>query len=221
MAEELRISLTEEELLSRMVNTEDNFVERKRFSDDREWARTAVAFANSCPVGFPGILFIGVYDGGTVERPKIPVNLDRLQKTLGERLADVWPPLYYVSKILRRDGFEFLAVLVPGSLDRPHFAGHSYVRLGSETKKASEEQFARLIFQRTSKAREIEKMIGKSITWEMFGGRQGNAQATLLDCNQFFITVDGGTYKRCFPLDWITISFDPANNRYHLVVQHP
>ena len=104
------------------------------------------------------------------------MNLDRLQKTLGERLADIWPPLYYVPKILRKDGPEFLAVLIPGSSERPYFAGHSYVRVGSETKKAAEEQFEELILQRSSKGRGIEKMIGKQITWEMFRSQHAENQ---------------------------------------------
>jgi hypothetical protein len=44
------IQSTDEEILLSLGATEDNFVERKRFSDDREWNRTAVAFANSCPI---------------------------------------------------------------------------------------------------------------------------------------------------------------------------
>lgn len=218
---ELLIPITDEDLFLKLGNTEDNFVERKRFSDHKEWTRTVVAFANSCPIGFPGILFIGAYDNGAVEQPRDPVNLDSLQKKLAERLGEAWPPIYYLPKVLRRDGQEVLAVLVPGSSQRPHFAGHSFVRVGSETKKASEEQFANLIVQRSSKARELQKMIGKPITWEMVGGRKGNAQAVLLDCNQFFITADGGTYKVCWPLEWVTISYDPANQRHHLVIQHP
>lgn len=215
------IRVTDKELFLRLQVTEDNFVERKRFSDHREWNRTAVAFANSCPVDFPGILFIGVYDNGTVERPKDPVNLDSLQKTLAERIANAWPPIYFLPKVLRKDGVEFLAVLIPGSPLRPHFAGHSYVRIGSETRKASEEQFDALIVQRNSKARAIQQMIGQLISWEMIGKTGnilGSAQGRVVDCNQFYMTIDGGAYKRCFPLKWVSISYDPANNQHHVIV---
>src|SRR6266436_1000439 len=221
MSEDLRIPVTDEELFLKLVSTEDNFVERKRFSDHKDWTRTVVGFANSCPIGYPGILFIGAYDNGMFEQTREQVNLDSLQKSLTTLIAEIWPPIYFISRVLRKDGQELLAVLVPGSLQRPHFAGHSYVRVGSETKKASDEQFDKLILQRSSKARELEKMIGQQIYWEMVGGRAGNANATMLACNQFFITVDGGTYQRCWPLEWVTISFDPANQRCHLIVQHP
>jgi hypothetical protein len=218
------IQVTDEELFLRLQGTEDNFVERKRFSDDRQWNRTAVAFANSCPIDFPGILFIGVYDNGMIERSKDPVNLDSLQKTLAQRIADAWPPIYFLPKVLHRDGVEFLAVLIPGSPLRPHFAGHSYVRIGSETRKASEEQFNALIVQRNSKAREIQQMIGELISWEMIGktgNTLGSAQGKVVECNQFYMTVDGGTYKRSFPLEWVVISFDPGNIRHHLMVNYP
>jgi hypothetical protein len=212
---------TDEELLLRLGNCEDNFVERKRFSDGSVWTRAIVAFANSCPIGFPGVLFIGVYDDGRLEQLKEGVNLDSLQKKLTEKIAEVWPPVYVVTKILRKDGQEFLAVLVPGSPQRPHFSGHSYVRVGCQTRKASEAEFDNLILQRTSKAREILKMIGKNISWEMMGRKAGGSQGKLVDCNQFFVTFDGGTYKICWPIEWITISYDPANDRHHLIVHHP
>ena len=178
--------------------------------------------ANSCPVGFPGILFIGAYDNGSVERLRDPVNIDSLQKTLTKRIDDVWPPVYFLPKVLRRDGQELLAVLIPGSPLRPHFAAPSYVRVGSETRKASEDQFNVLLLERNSKAREIQQMVGKQISWELIGAKRGGtAGARVIACNQFFLTVDGGTYKRCFPLEWVTISSDPDNGQPHLIVTHP
>ena len=221
MSNELNVALTEEELLLRFGNTEDNFVERKSISDWKDWLKTVVAFANSCPIGFPGLLFIGVNDDGTVQRLNEPVGLEKLQKSLAEKINEAWPPIYFLPKILRKEDREFLVVLVPGSPQRPHFAGQSYVRVGPETRRVSEDQFDNLILQRSSKGRELVKMIGKQIAWEMFGRQGGGAQAVVADCNQFFITLDGGSYKRCFPIDWITISFDPTNQRPHLMVHYP
>jgi hypothetical protein len=48
MSNSLAVPLSDEDLLRRLSNTEDNFTERKRFSDDREWLRTVIGFANSC-----------------------------------------------------------------------------------------------------------------------------------------------------------------------------
>ena len=44
-------------------------VGRKTFKDERDWKKTAVAFANSAPVGLPAVLYIGVRDNGDIETP--------------------------------------------------------------------------------------------------------------------------------------------------------
>lgn len=150
------IELTDEELLLRLKNFEDNFVERKTSGDSRDWLKTVVAFANSTPVGYPAVLYIGVKNDGTPEEK--PVNLDSLQKTFGEKIGEAYPTIYYLTKILNVEGKQILAVIVPGSSDHPHFAGPSYVREGSKTVEASEEQFANLIAARNSKAYEILSM---------------------------------------------------------------
>lgn len=218
MSEQLSGYLRDEELISRLGNTEDNFVERKRFSDDREWLRTVVGFANSCPIGYPGILFIGVYDSGAPEKPKKPINLDSLQKTFGERMNEAWPPVYYLTRVIEKDGQQILAVLVPGSAARPHFAGLSYVRVGCETKKASETQFDELVAYRNSKASAILNWKDRDITIERtYAGRSGRypATATVVACNAFYVTLLlGRAYS--FSLEAVRISYDDEAQRLRL-----
>lgn len=224
MANSVILNLTDDELLARLTNTEDNFVERKRFSDDREWLRTAVAFANSCPIGFPGILFIGVYDNGTVETPKTPINLDSLQKTLSERLNAAWPPIYYLTKSLRKNSHQFLAVLVPGSSARPHFAGRSYVRVGSETRDASELQFNELLAQRNTKAFAILEWKGKQITVEqrntenlrVNGPSAGYFEPYVVTCDPYCVKLRTGQDIQTVPLDRVLIGHDDERNRLKL-----
>src|SRR5690349_4372693 len=72
------IEMTNADLLARLRTDEDHFTERKTFRDKDGWLRTAVAFANSAPVGWPAILFVGVTSKGLVEHPA--PNLDELQK---------------------------------------------------------------------------------------------------------------------------------------------
>ena len=215
-------SWTEEDLLLRLVNTEDNFTERKRFSDDREWLRTVVAFANSCPIGYPGVLFAGVYDNGTPERPKDKFNFDKVQKTLTERLNDAWPPIYSMTKIMRKNGHEFLAVLVPGSLMRPHFAGHSFVRIGSETKKASVTQYEELLVQRQGKPYEILKWKERDISIERtYVGRTTKypSVAKVVGCNGFYVTLLRGQDFASIPLSRIDISYDDREDRLKLEIR--
>ena len=156
------VEIRDEDILLKLTNFEDNFVERKTVGEiKRDALRTVVAFANSTPIGFPAILFIGVRDDGTIEGTS---NLDSAQKSLAELLANAYPPIYYLTKILQQNGKQFLALLIPGSEARPHFAGQSYIRKGSQTFTASDEQFNELIASRSDKAREILKWKGKAIT---------------------------------------------------------
>lgn len=213
------IELTDRNILARLTDTEDSTVERKTAADYRDCLKTAVGFCNSLAVGDPGIIYVGVGNDGTVQDR---LNLESLQKDVSKELSRIYPPIYTQMKVMRNtDGKEFLAVIVRGSENRPHFAGPSYIRDGTQTKEASEAQFSRLIAERNSKAREIYAMIGKYVEWQMFGGQRGGAGATVKECNQFFVTLDGGTYKRCFPLDWITISFEPDKQTFILIVNHP
>jgi hypothetical protein len=67
IAESLNLSISDDDLLSKVKNREDNFIERKPVKDTRGWLHTAVAFANSCPVGYPGVNQKCV--GGPIRRP--------------------------------------------------------------------------------------------------------------------------------------------------------
>ena len=46
----ISVELNESDLLARMRNFEDHLVERKTVKDEKDWKKTAVAFANSVPV---------------------------------------------------------------------------------------------------------------------------------------------------------------------------
>jgi predicted HTH transcriptional regulator len=145
-----------------VTDTENNFIERKSITDKGKWLNTAVAFANSCPVGYPGVLYAGVNNDGTIQQK--PINFEDLQKSISGMIGNAWPPIYILQKTLKRDGAEFVAVIIPGSPLRPHFSGQAYVRVGPETRKASETQFDELIAQRSSKVRHIRSSSDRPFT---------------------------------------------------------
>jgi len=216
------IELNEEDLLSRLKNTEDNTVERKVASDYRDCLKTAVGFSNSLPVGDPAIIFVGVNDKG---EPQDNLNLDKLQKDVSKELNKIYPPIAAQMLVRKEGGKEFLAVIVRGSENRPHFAGQSYIRDGSQTIVASREQFERLIAERNSKAREILQWIDKKITFRTpasqtlsVGGSAivGNRDHTarVVGCNQFClsITFSENTTPLSYPLDFVEISYDHDRN---------
>lgn len=209
---------TNEELLLWLRDPEHTFVERKVFSDAKDWLKTVVAFANSTPIDYPAVLYIGVKDNGEPEEKTLA--LDSVQKTLSEKVGVAYPTIYYETKILDVGGKKVLAVIVPGSSARPHFAGPAYVRDGSKTVNASKEQFDQLIAQRNSKAYKILEWKGKPIAFGTVGRGQfaapGYTPGTVLDCNQFYVTLDLGG-RVSIPLDRIEISFDEEGNRLEVI----
>jgi hypothetical protein len=115
-------------------------------------------------------------------------------------------------------------VIVPGSAERPHFAGQSYVREGSKSVVASKEQFDALIATRNSNAYAI-------LQWKDKMVRTGNitqgeprptsfGQATVADCNQFWVTLKTGRDLLALPLGRIELSFDHAQNTL-VLIEHP
>jgi hypothetical protein len=217
------IELTDGDILSRLDNLEDSFVERKTEGDSGDWLKTVIAFANSVPIGYPALLFIGVKDDGTVQGLR---NTDSLQKKLSSKINESYPVPYYWSKVLEKDSKKFLAVIVPGSENRPHFAGPSYVRDGSKTVAASEEQFKTLLAQRNSMAYELIKWRGKNVsmwqptatstTYHPSAGAFGDA--VIVDCNQFYVTLDIGQPRSriSFSLEAFNIGFNYSSNRLEL-----
>jgi hypothetical protein len=149
-----------------------------------------------------------------------------VQKSLSEKLSEAYPPVYYLAKVLRKDEKQFLAILVPGSESRPHFAGQSYVRVGSSTKVASEQEFDELIANRTDKAREILRWKDSPITVHILhpesvvhiSGRVANTREMFVrDCNSFYATLSGaGEVLFSYPLRIVDISFDNDKKRLAL-----
>jgi hypothetical protein len=217
---QITVAMTDADLLSRMRNFEDHLVERKVSKDEKDWKKTAVAFANSAPVGLPAVLYIGVRNNGEIETPQ--PNLDELQKRFNQKMQRVYPRISYVPKIINENGRQALAVIIPGSEVRPHFAGLSYVRRGSESIEASEEQFAELIAQRNSKAAHILRWKDKQVTVinqlpSGYGISESmwSGNTIIKDCNQFYVTLQTGvgTKPSSFSLSRIKINFDNERNR--------
>jgi len=187
-------SLTEDALIVRLRSTEHDFVERKSRTDKSGWIQAAVAFANSAPIGWPAILFVGVDDDGKPQQSAD--KLEDLMKSVSDILDRAYPSIYrHVLPVHLADG-ACLAIVVPGSESRPHFAGRSYIRSGPQSKEASEGQLDELIAQRQSKVREILKWKGLAV-WVDEPQRlaDGNfspslSGATLIDCNLFYVTVE-------------------------------
>ncbi len=211
------------DLIALLTKTEDSYVERKPTNRKQEWLRTVVAFANSTPIGYPAVLFIGVNDAGQIADG---VNIERVMKSFSDFLEEhAWPPVYTLPKSLTHQGKTCVAVIVPGSTERPHFAGKSYVRLGTQTKEASEQQFSELIAQRNSKTRELLSWVGKRITVVHMRHTPADYHESypqnphdVVTCNAYYLTIrvkdsSGTELSYSFPLNWIELGFDHEEDR--------
>jgi Putative DNA-binding domain len=110
----------------------------------------------------PGVLFVGVNNDGTIQDQGI--NFEDLLRKISGELSNIYPPVYPTILVREKDARKFVAVIAYGSPDRPHFAGKSYVRDGTQTKEASESNIEELIAKRSSKVAEILKWKGQEIT---------------------------------------------------------
>lgn len=226
-------TFTDADILAKLTDTEDATVERKLHNDKKkDWVKTVVAFSNSLADGQPGILFIGVRDDGRIEEGQFQeTNFADFQKTLSSLLAEIYPPVYPTIFSRKKDGLEFVAVIVYGSPDRPHFAGKSYRRDGTQTIDASEAHIEEFIARRSSKVSEILKWKGKRIFLTLFrpeverlrlGPTIGDYDALLVDCTQHYVTVNyqngGNNWTPSYPLSRVEISFENGTKRLALEV---
>ena len=222
-------TLTDEALLLKLRSAEHDFVERKSRSQPGDWRQAAVSFANSAPIGWPAVLFVGVDDNGVPQQG--PEKLEDLSKSVAGTLEWAYPPIYFDIRPLHIGDRACLAVVIPGSENRPHFAGKSYVRVGPETREASDTQFAELIASRNSKARSILEWKGKEITVENFRSSsdqkpiaypQPVSAVLIADCNAHYVTfglvINGCVKLFSEPLSRIVLSFDHKQQRLLLFV---
>ncbi len=217
---------TTQELFARLKNYEDPFTERKTEGDWKDCLKTAVAFANSLPNGVPGAMFIPATDHGEVQPG---ANLDHLQMKISKRLAEAYPQLHYIYRTLNVGADQVLVLLVFGSPNRPHFAGPAYVRDGSQSKNASDQQFQELIARRSSKVEAVRSWVGKEITVDYIRGGIGqrleqSVDATLEECNEWYLSVKykersaRNVDRESLIFRRVEISYDHRYNRLKLEV---
>lgn len=141
-------------LRARISDLEDSLVERKQGIHSKDEIRKAVvSFANSVPEGQTAVLFIGVSNDGTITGIAAE-QADKVQQQV-RRICeeDCFPPIaiHLVDAIAINDRHVIAFEFGPNQ-NRPHFAGHAYLRVGSESVKASASKLDELIAARNSKA---------------------------------------------------------------------
>lgn len=141
---------TDAELEVLLADDESQLVERKpSASDGQGIRRNLCAFANDLP-GYqqPGVIFVGVEDDGTPNGLAID---DRLLQVLSQMRSDgniLPPPTISVEK-RRLRGHDVAVLVVPPSLSPPvRFKGRVYVKVGSTTRVATEDEERQLAERR-------------------------------------------------------------------------
>lgn len=227
--------MTRDELLNLIGNHEDNFIERKTESvATSELRQTVGAFANSVPEGRVAVLFVGIHDK-TGEILGV-ANTDQLQKRIHEVCqGDCYPPIEYTSEVLIIGDKNVVAVVIEPSNAKPHFTGPAYVRVGSQSPKASPEQYDELILSRTDKAREI--LTHKSEVFTVLGlsykigsnkplhdgNYREHHECRIEACTGHLVTFSDIASGQKFsePLANVTINHDHQKNRPMLLVTFP
>jgi Putative DNA-binding domain len=224
-----------DELIARLKDHEDSFVERKPNVSDLE--PTIVAFANSVPVGRDAIIYVGVGDNGRI----IGVdNTDSAQKKIRKMCVEMcYPEIQFTTEILPVDGKPILAVVIPPSSKKPHFTGAAFIRRGSESIRATPELYEDLIASRHHKAAELLRYKNQVVTvvtrkhklgqpeftvikhGSSYPGPRQPYECRVLHANSFYVTLEDIASSRSFsePLRNLEISYDNEKNRPLLVVR--
>lgn len=224
------------DLIMRLKYHEDSFVERKPNASDLE--ATVVAFANSVPVGREAIIYVGVRDNGEV----IGVdNADSAQKKIRKTCQDkCYPPVHFTTEILpMKDGKVILAVVIPPSMEKPHFTGAAYIREGSESVKATPELYNDLITSRHTKAGELlcykkqpvtlftrKRELGRPefaavVQGTSHRGPPREEQCRVLRVTPFYVMLEvtGSGVSFSEPLRNVEMSYDNKRNQPLLIVR--
>lgn len=198
---------------------EDNLLERKLESDLKDLPKTLVAFSNSVKPGHVATILIGERNDASVQGV---TNPDEIQKTIRKESEKIFPDILWKSEVYQKEGKHCVRVEIEFSGDTPHFAGPAWVRRGSETLKASDEVFQRLIEIRLEKVRELAKWEGKRITVE---GDEGSIEfvernerghhrwpganpAVLMRVNAFWASFEVNGKMQSEPLEKLMLSWD-------------
>lgn len=206
---------------------EDSLLERKTEGDLRDLLKTMVAFANSVKPGHVAVILIGEKDDGAVQGVK---NADHIQKKVREEAEKIYPAIIWRSRVYDNSGQTCVRVEVEYSGDTPHFGGPAWVRRGSETVKASDEVFQRLVDFRNSQARELAKWVGKVVTverddllsvvgcWCDSSPLKTHGMPAIVFVNGFWATFENRAGQQSEPLRKLTLSWDDAEKRLKVLV---
>ena len=226
--------MTDEQMLARLADHEDNYTERKPDGVKPEEIRqTICAFSNSLTAGATAVLYIGIHDKtGAVLGVD---NSDTVQKRVREAIDRCYPSITnYAMRALDVEGKTVVAVKVGARDNRPHFTGPAFVRRGSESVAASEQIFQELVASRNSKTERILRMRGNVISYQSIGHKIGDTkviagkgyrergECVVEGCDTHLVRLSliSSGRRVAEPLEYGEIQYDGERHRDMLVIRY-
>ncbi len=212
---------------------EDCLLEKKTESDLGDLLKTLVAFANSVKPEHKAVILIGEKDDGTILGVRNP---DKIQMKVRETCDKIYPPILWRPEVYEKEGKYCVRIEIEYDGDTPHFGGIAWVRKGSETIKASDEVFQKLIELRLGKVRKLAEWIGKEIVVEPDLGSitistrrtvapdahprlRAPIKATLLEVNNFWMKFIHENRNWSEPLEKIVLNWDDKDDCLKLLLK--
>lgn len=199
-------------LIARLNQSEDPWTERKQSFDERDVRKTVVAFANSVGEGETAVLFIGATNDG--RHPGL-LDADETQKKVAGVVSRCYPRIEYQTEVLTisvdNRPREVLAVKIPFSINRPHFAGTAHIRKGSESIECPQDVFRELVASQNSTARRLLQYKFKPVILRLrsTSGFRYDIQGMVNSCDAHSVIVrDNFGYLRSFALVEVIIEKD-------------
>ena len=228
--------LTRSQIIPMIEQPEGPLLERKPSRvNAREIRQTVVAFANSVSGTDEAVLLIGIGDRGVVHGCT-NAEADAIQKSVRDVCEkQCYPAIAFRVEVLS-ERQNVVAVVIPPSGNRPHFAGQAYVRRGSESVAASDEVFNELVYSRNSKAgmlleykkrHMMLRVTGLGNRPSDFRFEADNRQREFMQCKVFecnaqyvrFERIDGTGGRFSAPLENITITHNEEKWCPELIVR--
>jgi predicted HTH transcriptional regulator len=201
---------------------EDYLLERKTEGDLKDLLKTMVAFANSVVPGHTAVILIGERDDGSVQGVS---NADAIQKKVRQEAEKIYPDVIWRLIVYEKDDKQCVRVEIEHSGDTPHFGGPAWVRRGSETVKASDEEFQRLIDIRSSVVRELTKWLNKTVsfvtitTYDNTSKTSHTDDARLRLVTSFFATFEYLGARHSYPPKNLAISWDDKKETLEIIFE--
>jgi hypothetical protein len=205
-------------------------LERKLESDQKDFLKTFVAFANSVLPGHTAIVLIGENNDGSVQGVTDP---DEMQKKVRRECERIYPDIVWRSLVYEKNGKHCVRVEIGHSGNAPHFGEGAWIRRGSETVRANQEMFQRLIDLRSSMVHELAQWVGRDIyvagdegsvslqERSMVGHPRwpGTRKAKLLFVNGFWASFDCENRLSSEPLEKLILSWHDADKCLKVLVK--